>query len=126
MFEIFVLYSCLLSMLVLFHLFVVFGARVGKFDYGGFVIGKLPVGIRIFSGLYILILLASEFFVLSKMEYILFGYEQIVNTVMLGMSLFFAVVMLFHMVVKNSWNRQIWAPINLVLMTASIMIYFTK
>jgi len=113
-------------MLVLFHLFVVFGAKVGEFDYGGFIVGKLPIGIRVLSGFYILILLTSEFVVLSKMEYILLGYEKIVNMAMLSTSIFFALVMLFHMIVKNSWNRHIWAPINLVLMTASIMIYFTK
>ncbi|MCH4886707.1 hypothetical protein EZV73_03965 [Acidaminobacter sp. JC074] len=126
MFDILIIYSSLVGVIVIFQLFVLFGAQVGHFDYGGFCEGKLPTGTRVFAGFYVLFLILSELVMMIKLNlldlYIYFDLQVLIASFIC----MYALVMILHMIVKNSWNRHIWAPVNMILMTASIMIYFTK
>ena len=126
MFDLLVIYSSLVGMIVLFQLFVIFGAPVGHFDYGGFNDGKLPNGTRVLAGFYVVVLILSELVVLIKLGYLnLYIYFDI-EVLIASFVFMYALIMVLHMLVKNSWDRHIWAPINMILMTASIMFYFTK
>lgn len=116
-----VLYAVIIALTVVFQVFVILGAPLGKYTQGGQHDSRLPWPNRFFAGLSILLLLAMCFAVLSAVEIwpnwpIWTGWACFVLQ---------AISTILNWITPSSHERWVWGPITSVMLVLVSTVMFS-
>lgn len=106
----------------MFQFSLVLGAPFGEATMGGIFKGVLPLKFRILALIQSIILLFFMIVILIRAEVMLSEYYFQSTYVVWYIALFFLVGSVLNMITKSRIERLIWAPVNIILFTATVFI----
>lgn len=119
-----IIFTCLVGIILIFQLALVFGAPLGAYTLGGKA-GKLSRGKRIYLLLEVVLTILALLIVYVQSQLIIQTYYNFANWAIWFVVAFYLFISLTHMINRNQWQRCIWAPVYIVLLTASVFIAFS-
>lgn len=112
----------LCAVVVLFQLALALGAPWGEFTMGGRFPGRLPPKMRIAALVQIMILLVLAAIVLIRSGLAFSQYYSIGATGIWFVAAFFVLGSIVNLITPSKGERAIWAPVNILLLTTSIIV----
>ncbi|PXX42120.1 hypothetical protein DFR42_106300 [Undibacterium pigrum] len=114
--------SVLLLLATLFQLCLACGAPWGSLTMGGRYPGTLPSGLRI-AALFQLVLLAlAGLIIFIRAGLLLPEYLDWSRMAIWAVVVFMAISSILNLITPSKWERRIWAPVVLLLLTCSVLI----
>ena len=114
--------SFLIGVTILFQLSLAFGAPLGEATMGGRVSGRLPTGMRVLALVQALILVVIELTILIRGNIIFNMYYKLAEKAIWVIVVFFVLGTVMNMITKSKIERYIWAPVNIILLTSTVLI----
>ena len=88
--------------------------------------GELPVRMKMFSGLSILILFSVALLVEIGSGNIVFGSQNLRQIFLISAIVFNIIQTILHVITPSKWERILWLPIISIMLICSLMIFFNR
>ena len=118
------LHSLCIFILIAFHICLILGKPWGHLTMAGKFHRELPVKMKMFSGLSILILFSVALFVEIGSGNIVFGSQNLRQNFLISAIVFNFIQTILHIITPSKWERVLWLPIILIMLICSLMILF--
>jgi len=112
----------LLLIVVLFQLALACGAPWGSIAMGGKYPGRFPKHMRIAALLQLLLLLFIGVIIFTRAGMILPAYLAWSRVAIWGVVAYMLVGSILNLITPSKWERRIWAPVVLLLLTCSVQV----
>jgi hypothetical protein len=116
------IYMILLAVGVVFQLALALGAPLGEYTMGGAFSGKLPPKMRVAALAQIVILFVIGLIVLAASGLAFPRFAGIANVAIWFVAVFFVLGSILNLSTKSAKERNLWAPVNIVLLILSIIV----
>ncbi len=117
-----VIYSVLMALVILFQLGLTIGLPWGAASMGGKYPGKYSLKMRIVSLLNMIILSFVTIIVLVKANLILTQFNSFSKVAIWFVVAFSTVATVLNIITPSKIERQIWAPVTVIQLIASIIV----
>jgi hypothetical protein len=117
-----IIFFTLCGITALFQLALALGAPWGEYTMGGRFPGKLPMQLRIAALVQIIILLAFTLIVLMRSGLAFSQFYHIGRTAIWFVVAFFVLGSTLNLATPSKKERAIWGPVNILLLTTSIVV----
>lgn len=116
------IFLSLCANVALFQLALALGAPWGEYTMGGRFPGKLPPKMRVAALMQIVVLLVLAFIVLIRSGWALSQFYSSGKTGIWFVAAFFVLGSFLNLSTPSKGERVIWGPVNILLLTTSIII----
>jgi len=117
-----VAYAVLMTITVLFQFCLAIGLPWGAASMGGKYSGKYPLNMRIVSLFNMIILSGILIIVLAKADIVFSQMKKFSMTAIWFVVAFSAVAAVLNIITPSKIERQIWAPVTVIQLIASIVV----
>ncbi|WP_342422120.1 hypothetical protein [Paenibacillus sp. FSL E2-0178] len=117
-----VIFSALVSIVILFQAALAFGMPWGEFAMGGKFPGKLPAPMRAACLVQIAVLAFLALIVLSKSEIILPGWLEFAAVGIWFVVGFSVLSSILNIMTRSVRERRIWAPVSVMMLITSFIV----
>lgn len=112
----------LLLLVALFQLCLACGAPWGSLAMGGKYPGKLPFRLRIAALVQLVLLAFIALIIFIRAGMMLPDYLDSSRMAIWGVVAFMSISSILNLITPSKWERRIWAPVVLLLLTCSVIV----
>ena len=116
------IFTVFIGIVILFQLLLAAGMPWGSAAMGGKYPGKLPPAMRVTALVQIVILLLFAFIVLSAAQISFPEWTSFSASAVWFVVVFFVISTFLNLITRSVWERQIWAPVAVILLITSFIV----
>ena len=117
-----IVFSILISMVILFQLALALGMPWGSLAMGGKFPGKFPPAMRVSCIIQILILATLDLLVLTKSNLMFENWYSFADAGIWFVVVFSAIATVLNLITQSKWEKRIWAPVSILMLISSIIV----
>lgn len=116
------IFSGLIAYVVLFQIALVAGLPWGNVAWGGTFPGRLPLRMRVASGVSILLLIALGLVVEIRAGALLAEWQPLSRTLVWGVVAYSALGIVANSITPSRWERILWVPVTALMLLLSLVV----
>lgn len=116
------LFVGLITYVLCFQIALVAGLPWGSVAWGGRYPGRLPVRMRVASGVSILLLIALALVVEVRAGTLLAEWHPLSRSLVWGVVAYSALGVLVNTITPSRWERTLWVPVTVLMLVLSLVV----
>lgn len=120
-----IVYLLILCFTIIFQVGLILGKKWGEYTMGGYHKGKLPIHLRFFTFISVLILIFISLIILQESK-LIDNYFKLQDNLIWGVIVFNIISFFMNTITRSKKERMLWQPLTGIMLIISIIIVFIR